>query len=369
MNHFQIRFVKLNPIIASLTLASLLLTLNLACKKGPGSDQGTAVSVHVHKAVLLTMPERVSYPGTVEGDKRITLSTKLMGQIISLPYQEGTPVRAGQVLGKIRSGDLTAKRVQIEANRDEAAAALTNIKTNYDRIHDLFQRKSATQKELDDVTMAYTMAQAKMKAIDGMESEVGDILRYADIISPVDGSIVARYAEEGNMANPGMPLLVVEDTRKLKIAISVPESEIHLFRLNSPVDIQVDALGPKVLLKGVVEEINAAGNAGSHQFQVKVRLEQSQSTAVRSGMYATVFINGEVRSTVSIPDSLLIRQGDLTGAFLVTQDNEALLRWLRTGKTLPNGDVEILSGLTAGELVIADRSDNITDGMSVRVAQ
>jgi RND family efflux transporter MFP subunit len=369
MNRFKIRFVKHSPIIASLAFASLLLTLNLACKKDPGRDQGSALSVRVHKAVLQTTPERVSYPGTVEGDKRITLSTKLMGQIVSLPYQEGTPVKAGQVLGKIRSGDLTAKRTQIEANRDEAAAALTNIKTNYDRIRDLFQRKSATQKELDDVTMAYTMAQAKMKAIDGMESEVGDILRYADIVSPVDGSIVARYAEEGNLANPGMPLLVVEDTRKLKIAISVPESEIHLFRLNSPVDIQVDALGPNVLLKGVVEEVNAAGNAGSHQFQVKVRLEQNQSTAVRSGMYATVFINGEERSIVSIPDSLLIRQGDLTGAFLVTKDNEALLRWLRTGKTLPNGDVEILSGLTAGELVIADRSDNITDGMSVKVSQ
>jgi RND family efflux transporter MFP subunit len=203
-----------------------------------------------------------------------------------------------------------------------------------------------------------------------MEKEISDMLGYATITSPIRGSIVAKYMEEGDMASPGMPIVAIEDARTLDVRLSVPESEVHLFKRGDRVIVRVDALGRDVKLHGNVDEVNQAGEPATRQFQVKVRLAPSGEVSLKSGMYATVVLEaGEARDIIAVPGSYLIRRGELDGVFTVNEASEALLRWVRTGKQLGDGRIEILSGLSAGELVITSISDQLRDGMAVVVAR
>ena len=136
------------------------------------------------------------------------------------------------------------------------------------------------------------------------------------------------------------------------------------------VTVRVDALGQDASLRGVVDEVNQAGEPVTRQFPVKVRLAPSGNVSLKSGMYATVVLEaGETRNIIAVPRSTLVRRGELDGVFTVSPASEALLRWVRTGKTLADGRVEILSGLAPGELVITSLSDELRDGMPVVVAQ
>lgn len=364
---------NLNGTSAGSTLAGILLALTaglMACRHEEPARQSPALTVRTATVRTTPVPQEYSYPGTIEGEKKITLSTKVMGQIVSFPVEEGSAVKQGQLLAKIRSGDLEAKHSQVQASREEASAALKNIETNYNRIRELYERKSATQKELDDVTMAYDMAKAKMKAVDEMDKEVLDALGYATIVSPIPGSVVGKFLEEGDMANPGMPIVAVEDARTLEVSALVPESEVGLFTRGQRVVVRVDALGGQRSIAGTVAEVNPSGNPATRQFHIKVKLAPQANSAVKSGMYATVILAAPgTREAIAVPESLLVRRGSLDGLFTVAENHDALLRWVRTGQRLSGGRIEILSGLSDGDVIVAERDERLKDGEKVGVAQ
>ncbi len=352
---------------AALPAAAVLMLS--ACGTGPDSAgiSSEPVRAVVQTATPMDVPQTYVFSGNVEGDKRVTLSTKIMGQVIALRAREGDRVRQGQELLKIKSDDLDAKKAQVKAGVIEAEAALKNVETNYRRIKELYALKSATQKEMDDIESAYRMALARVEAVREMEKEIDDALSYSDILSPVSGFVVQKMTEIGNTAAPGIPLLVIEDLTTLKVVIHVPETEIRLFSRGDNVDVSIDAAGTKT--GGTVDRINPSGQAGSRQFEVHVlldRLSTDERDRVRSGMFARVVLEKGSRQVVAVPEQLLVKRGQLEGLFTLSHNNQAHLRWVRTGRRFGT-QVEILSGLAAGDRFIASAEGALKDGMPIEV--
>ena len=342
-----------------------------ACNDGAAiRPDGQAKSkVTVQKIAQAALPEEHAFTGNVEGERRVNLSTKIMGQILSIPCTEGMPVTAGQTVVRIKSDDISAKRAQVRANLIEAEAALKNVETNYNRVKSLYVQKSATQKEMDDVEMSYRMAQARVEAVKEMEKEVTDVIGYGDVISPIQGYVTKKFAHEGDMAVPGMPLITIEDLSVLKVMTQVPESEIHLFRTGDEVKILIDALNGKEI-KGSVDQINPGGNPMSRQFEVKVIIKNISAETrglLKSGMFARVLLTKGSKTAITVPENVIIRRGQLEGLYVVSNGNTAMLRWIRTGKMF--GDrVEILSGLDDGETIVTSSETKLTDGIGIEVA-
>lgn len=337
-----------------------------------GNDATPEVAQDVAQVSVRTVgssaaPQRYVFSGNVEGNHKVTLSTKLMGQITSMPYDAGTKVSAGQIVVRINSDDLRAKRAQIKASASEAQAAFKNAEVNYGRMKNLYTRKSASQKELDDVETMYQMASAKVDAVREMENEINNAIGYGELRSPFNGFIVAKMAQQGDIASPGMPLLMIEDLSVLKIIATVPESEIHLFKQKDKVRIQIDALESD--LAGEVEQVNPSGNPMSRQFEVKVGfvgLKKEQATKVNSGMYAQIILEKGTAKMITVPQSVIIRRGQLDGLFIMGDRGTAILRWIRTGKSVGE-EVEVLSGLRDGEKVILGDNVQLKDGQKVEV--
>lgn len=308
--------------------------------------------------------------GKIEAENSSNLSTRMMGTITQLNVKVGQRVGAGQNLVSINSTDLSAKKAQVEASIIQAKAGFNSAKKDYDRFQALFKTQSASQKELDDITTRYEMAKAGLEAAQAVKREVESQFSYLNIRAPYSGVITNTFVKEGDMANPGMPLLSIEGTGKLQVTTMVSENIITAIKVGMPV--KVDIKSSNKLVGGTVAEVSISAKNTGGQYLVKINLNNPSDKEILSGMFVQVQFPVSVKeqsqmqesSSVWIPESALIHEGQLTGIYALGENKTAILRWVRIGKKM-NGQVEILSGLTQGESFIISSEETLYNGAKV----
>jgi multidrug efflux pump subunit AcrA (membrane-fusion protein) len=155
-----------------LVITALFFAIVLSsCGSDEDRDTREAVKVNVKKVESSEVSDVFEFSGNIEGVQRVRLSTKLMGTIVSFPYEAGSKIKKGDVLVKINSSDILAKKQQVMANISQAETALQNMEINYNRVKSLYEKKSATKKEMEDIQMAYDMAKAQANAAREMKKK------------------------------------------------------------------------------------------------------------------------------------------------------------------------------------------------------
>ena len=353
-------------IIGLITLGGL--TLQSCGEKTTAKETAKAdLIVSVKTIKMENQPELMSFSGKIEAETHSNLSTRIMGQIAKYHVETGQKVSKGQVLVQIHAKDIEAKKAQVKANKLAANAAYENAKKDFDRFTVLFEQKSASQKEMDDITTQYNMTKANLEAANEMGVEVEEMLRYTSIKAPYNGVVTRKYMNEGDLASPGMPLVAIEKQNQFKVMARIPETEISKIKKNDPVLVKVSALGD-VQISGVVAEVNPSSQYTGNQFEAKIVLQptKEQIAKLYSGMYANVMIEKGGMPSIVIPKSVLVHKGQLTGVYTLSQSGTAMLRWIRTGKS-SGENIEVLSGLSDGEKYILSYKGKIWDGAKVEV--
>jgi RND family efflux transporter MFP subunit len=307
--------------------------------------------------------------GKIEAVNSANLSTRMMGFIDDIHVNVGDRVNQGQLLVSINNSDLQAKRAQVNAGITEAEAAFNNAQKDYERFKALFEEQSASQKEMDDQTARFEMAQARLEAARQMRNEVNSQFAYVNIRAPFSGVITNKFAEKGTMANPGQPLLAIEAPGNFEVTARVPESNISKIETGTKVNVIVKSVEQEV--PGTVAEVSTSASNTGGQYLVKVALEDTEAD-LKSGMYATVRFPVEKQEStaeaVMIPTEAIVTRGDLKGVYTVSQQNTAMLRWLRLGRTY--GDqVEVLSGLNPDEAYIVSADRKLFNGAKVSIKE
>jgi RND family efflux transporter MFP subunit len=351
-----------------------ILTLSLSLLFSCGSDQKevktlAAIPVKVSGTVEITNSPFVTASGKIEAENSANVSTRMMGYVTKVHVKVGQKVGAGQLLVSINNTDLQAKKAQVEASILQATAGYNNAKKDYDRFVNLFSQQSASQKELDDMTARFEMTKAGLEGAKQMRNEVMAQFNYANITAPFGGVVTNTFIKEGDMANPGMPLVSVEGSGKLQVTAMVSESDISKIKQGMPVSIIIKSMNKKVA--GKVSEVSLSAKNTGGQYLVKVNLDELDKT-ILSGMFVNVQFPVEKTSDakegseqVLVPESALVKQGQLTGIYTVA-NNTAILRWLRIGKTY--GDkVEVLSGLSSKEPYIVSAEGKLFNGAKVSI--
>lgn len=355
---------SLNLVIAAAAFA--VLTQACGSRSEESNTETVTLKAKAETVALTTVPKQFNYTGTVASVNQSTLSTRIMGQISSVMVREGDAVKKGQLLVSIRSNDIQAKEKQVEANIIQAQAANKHAQDDFNRIQTLFNSNSATQKELDDITVHCAMTNAQLEAAQKAREEVMEMLSYADIRAPYDGVITQKFVDSGDMANPGMPLLAIEAPGLFEVMAKVPESEIYRVEKNDVVEVRVDACEKPV--KGTISHISPSSRFSGSQFDVRISLvpTEEQKEAIRSGMFAHIcHFKGEEQKLL-VPSSMVVERGQLKGVWTVSEANQALLRWVRLGK--PYGDhIEVLSGLNDGNQLIITTEGRLFDGAQLQL--
>jgi len=190
-----------------------------------------------------------------------------------------------------------------------------------------------------------TQAESQVAMAEATLKEVETAGSYASIRAPFDGEVVSRFIDEGDVAAPGMPLLVVEEAgpREGKLSVPVDASQ----GLVPGETVRVTALGGRTF-DAPVRVVAQGADPMSKTVEVRVVLPEDWPT----GVSVTALIPAGITQAITIPNEAVVRRGQLTGVRVVTSDG-VTLRWIRLGRTVGGGDrVEVLSGLNAGDQIV-----------------
>lgn len=287
----------------------------------------------------------VPVEGTVVARNRADITTRMMARVTALPADVGSRVRRGEVLIRLGTDDIATNRAKAEAAVMVAGAARDEAARHADRMDTLLAQDVVPQVQRDQAHLMLTQAESQLAMAQATLKEVETAGSYASIRAPFDGEVVSRYVDEGDVAAPGMPLLVVEEAGEREGKLSVPvEASAGL----APGDtIRVTALGGRTFA-APVRVVARGADPMSKTVEVRVVLPEEWPT----GVSVTALVPVGVTQAITIPSEAVVRRGQLTGVRVVTSDGVAL-RWIRLGRAVGDGGrVEVLSGLNAGDQIV-----------------
>ncbi|HEY6502418.1 MAG TPA: efflux RND transporter periplasmic adaptor subunit [Chitinophagaceae bacterium] len=364
-------------------MITILAGLN-ACSDGNEKKNETNLSAHrvlrtgqqgeKPVAVTLSTVSASTQPailasGEIEAVQTANISTRVMGRITHIFVKTGDRVNKGQLLAKVWDEDIKAKRAQADAMIAEAEGAYATAQKDYDRFNNLYKQQSATAKELDNSTLKYNSAKARVAAARQMRSEVNANLSYSSLTAPFPGVVTQKLAEVGSIANPGMPVLTIEQDGTLQVSASIAESDISHIHLGDVANMQIKSTGKSV--DGKIIQVNPSSQFTGGQYIVKISISEKAKKDIYAGMFVSVSIpvkdiQPEKNEVVMVPLAAIINRDELTGIYTVSATNTALLRWIRLGKTY--GDkAEVISGLSKDEKFIHSSESKLYNGAPVVV--
>lgn len=327
------------------------------CGNTPSSGQQQqrrpVVLVEVETARRAPIVETISATGTITAKNEVKIIAQTEGKIILLDVEEGSRVKAGDVVVRLDGSVLAAQTKEAEATTDDARA-------NFERAKRLFENKLVSEQEFEQARTRFNVAQARtdyQKAL----------LEYTTIRSPISGVVTFRGAREGDIAVPRQLLLTVSDPAALVMEVPVSELQVPRIRVNDLVNITVDAY-PEVKFSGKVRRVFPASDPVSRLVKIEVMFTD-RDDRLMPGMF------GRAELTTSAKDSAVVLSNDavmtsatgVASAYVVV-DSVVERRQLTLGIREP-GRTEILSGVTAGEQVVVVGQNALNDNMQVRITR
>ncbi len=358
--NMKTRSIKLTAAVLTLTF---MMTACSSEEETVESNNETAVRVQTETVQRIRSGTTITYSGSIESVSRVQIATKVMGEIESMPYDIGEEFRKGQVILNINQDHIMARKNQADAALQEAEVGFAQAERDYERYKNLYENDSASLREWENAQNALKQMKSQVERARAAVNEVDDLIRYTRIKAPFNGIVAARYMEVGDLSAPGRPILDIEPAGDYKLQFTVPESAVYSLSIGDTVGYRV-AIAPELKSEAVITKMNQSGNRGDRQFQVEAELLNADTATIKSGMFADVLIRKSGDSGLFIPEQSVAERGQLKGVYVVNSDNTILLRWIRTGKT-DEGMIEVLSGLSEGETVVASPDGSLKDGITI----
>jgi RND family efflux transporter MFP subunit len=369
--------------------AALAVAALVGCSETKPTAPAQAEKVHgvaVMQVQKTSVPDVVEATGTVRAALSAQLSSQVMGTITRVNVHEGDRVRRGEVLVSIDEAQQQAAfagaNAGLRASQESIAAADADYalaEFTMKRYQMLYDKKSVSSQEFDEIKTKLATAKARRDAAHANReqaeagvSQAGTAMSFTKVRAPFDGLVIARLAEPGAMASPGVPLLTVEDPSRFRLEATVDESKIGAVRLEESVPVVIDSLGEQSI-EGKVTQIVPAADPGSRTFTVKIDLPESHSSKnglsgapgpIRSGLFGRArFARGQ-HDAIAIPKSAVLNRGQLQAVYVVGSDQLASLRYVTLGPA-SSEQVEVLSGLQSGDRIVVQPGDRDLSGKQV----
>lgn len=338
----------LSPLFA---LALCLAALS-GCKSEQQADQQALqelppLEVSVVTAEEVTPLRQIQVTATVEAAQSASIATRISGNITELPVSLGSQVLKGDILLVISADEIKAKLNQAQAQLDQA-------RRNLKREQSLLKKNAATPESVKTLEEQTKMAEAAFR-------EARTMLDYTTIKAPFDGIITAKPANVGDLATPGRTLIEMENESSLQVIADIPEALVLGLSIGDQLPVTIEAASVEV--SGTVIEIAPTADPTSRSAPIKLRIPPSEN--IRSGQFARVSLPGSAGIAIMIPKSSLTQFGQLNRVFVV-QNDSVRLQLVKTGLLLDD-QIEVLSGISAGDLVVVSDARELSDGRKIIV--
>ena len=269
----------------------------------PARNDAEAINVEVYEP-MTSSNDGFTVSGVLASEHQAVISTRMMAYVDQILVKQGDKVAAGQLLIRLNASDLKAKYAQVNAQYAEVKAAAKNAVRDYERFRKLHEQNSVSDKEFENMELNKVSMQAKEEMVLQTLNEVKAMLAYTDIKSPFAGVVAQKLVEKGNMAQPGVPLMVIEQPGDMEVRASVPENYIHSAKVGDKVTVDIKSLG--CTLDGHISELSSSASLTGGQYTMKVKLDNNERKDLLSGMYAGITLQNNAEAKNAAADNMLI---------------------------------------------------------------
>ncbi|MDO8784719.1 MAG: efflux RND transporter periplasmic adaptor subunit [Syntrophales bacterium] len=330
--------------------------------------------------------------GYVVAQRKAAVASKVTGRIISLSVEEGSRIKAGQVIAELESEDIAASRDQAEANLkalrhnlDQAKAESNDALLSFNRNKDLLEHGFVSKAEYDSSDARYRKAIAAVEA-SGAAIKAGAAalhgaavaMEYTLIRAPFDGVVLTKNADIGDIitpigaaANAKAAVVTIADMDSLQVEVDVSEANIYQIRPGQPCEIELDAL-PDLRFRGEAHMIVPTADRTKATVLVKIIFIDKDSRILPEMSAKVAFLSRKIQPEEQNPlkaiaSSAVIKRNGKNLVYLVKGDR-AVETAIAIGKQL--GDItEVLQGLEVGDKAVLKPLEKIKDGSRIKISE
>jgi len=302
--------------------------------KAPGS---------IAEARLVRLPRVETAVGTIRPVHETTIGARLLARVVEVNLKAGQVVKAGDVLVRLDDMDLRAKRRQAEAVLHAAEAGRVQAEADANRSANLLKSKAVSRQDYERAATALKSADAELSRARESINEIQATLDWATIRSPINGIVIDKKVDVGDMVTPGQMLATLFDPKRMQLVASVRESLALRLKVGQPIEVQIENFNKRCT--GTISEIVPEAESSSRAFQVKVTGPCPEG--VYSGTFGRILIPLDEEQVLVVPRQAVESVGQLQLVNLAI-DGAVSRRAVRLGRTIGD-DVEVLSGLREGE--------------------
>ena len=308
--------------------------------------------VIVAEAVMQPFPLSAEALGNARANEAVDIRPEITAAITRILFEEGQSVSKGDILLELENSEPLADLAA-------AKAALVDSESQYRRSAELFKTKVVSASQLEQLE---ARRDADLAAVRAAESR----LAHTVIRAPFDGQLGLRRVSMGSIVSPSTVITTLDDTSQIKLDFDVPE--VFLARLERGLTVTAhSAAWPDLEFHGEVISIDTRVDPVSRTITVRALLPNEPSR-LRAGMFLTVSLLKEDVVSLLIPEQALIPERSKQFVFVVNDQDLVERREVATGRRRP-GQVEILAGLSPGELVVTEGTQSARPGQPVRIVE
>jgi membrane fusion protein (multidrug efflux system) len=292
----------------------------------------------------------IELQGTIDAKNSVLVTPKTPGAITAMHVKEGDYVQVGSLIAKI---DDSILRESIE----ELKTQLVLVNTLYEKQKALWDQKIGTE-------IQYIQAKNNKEALEKKLTTLNTQASQSSIVSPIAGTVDLVNVKVGEMAQPGMGVVRVVNLNNLKVIAKIADSYVATVKKGDDVIVKFPDLSREYSAK--ISFVSTTVDPLSRTFTIEANLPTAKD--LKPNMMAQVQVNDATRKDALVVDQNYVQNTEKGKVVFVvaTRGNEkvAVAKVVETGLSY-NGKIEILSGLTAGDLLITQGYQEVVDGQSI----
>ena len=349
-------------------------------QQSPASDRrgmrsGPLAPVQAATAVEQAVPRYLTGLGTITAANTVTVRSRVDGQLMALHFQEGQQVKAGDLLAEIDPSQFKVALAQAQGQLAKDKATLANARRDLARYQQLAKTNLVSRQELDAQQALVSETEGTIKADEASVASAQLQLDWSRITAPVDGRVGLKQVDVGNQISSGdtTGIVVITQTHPIDLLFTLPESDIATVvqaqKAGKPLVVEAwDRTNSKKLSEGTLLSLDNQIDATTGTIKVKARFNNQDDA-----LFPNQFVNARMlvdteQNAVVIPSAALQMGNEGHFVWVLNSENK-VSKHLVTPGIQDSQKVVIRAGISAGDRVVTDGIDRLTEGAKVEVVE
>jgi len=334
---------------------------------------GAPAPVQAAEAVRQSVPQYLSGLGTVTAANTVTLRSRVDGDLIALHFTEGQEVKAGQLLAEIDPRPYQVALTQAQGQLAKDRATLSNARRDLARFEKLAKTNLVSQQEMDTQRSLVDETLGTLKADEGSVASAQLNLTYSRVTAPISGRVGLKQVDVGNYITSGdtTGIVVITQTHPVDLVFSLPENTISTIlsaqKSGQPIPVEAwDRSNKTLLTSGTLLSMDNQIDATTGTVKLKARFGNDDDM-----LFPNQFVNARLKvntlqDAIVIPAAALQMGNEGNFVWVVNAENKVSKKLITTGLQ-DSQKIVVTAGLNAGERVVTDGIDRLTEGAKVEV--